>query len=480
MNSYPMPAELREASVAYLKHEPEQIQNKHSLGQRLAVMGICASALIGYSVTNNETQTVRAESPVISLADARAAGMFSGNFLDDDDTTVPTMKVVTTNKATTTTVKGTTTTEAPTSTAEAAKLEFVEPGVIGEKPCGPEVNPEEVKMRHAAGEIVIKPGETAAFLDKYPQVEDGLNDLWERASNGDTRWISFIADEKTVLNPEVIDGKADTGVRALKSRMEADLLIDDIDLQNHACDLETGRIFANPGVNGHNNHLKAGDQVWGIDLTKEEQQKMEELGIALPASLLTVPGAAGALTIILERIACNNPLLELPPPPPAETTTTTIAPTTTILETTTTAAPTTTAPESTTSTSTSTTSTTSTTIPPTTTLPKGTVPPTTICVGDEYNPNDDCDDEESTTTSSTSTTVPRTTTTTSTVPKTTTTTTSTTMPPTTSTSTTVPATTTSTSTTTTSTTSTTSPPTTTTQPKGTVPPTTGCSEELPC
>ena len=256
-----------------------------------------------------------------------------------------------------------------------ADKEYMPAGVIGEKPCGPKVDQDEVFKRMAAGDVVVKPSETAEFLNENPQVEAGLNNFYEEL--GDTEWIDLIIEELEPTNPDALEGGKDEGIRGLKAREEARQLSSDIDVQNHNCELETGEIFKNNGPNGSYNHLQKGDQVWSLVLPKDVLKKMQDQKIELPKELLTVNLAGGAIEIIMERLVCNNPLLEIEEEEPPVTTVETTVPETTVPETTvpettetpTTSTTSTTTPASTTSTTTpaSTTSTTSTTTPASTT-----------------------------------------------------------------------------------------------------------------
>ncbi len=288
---------------------------------------------------------------------------------------------------------------------------FIEIGTIGEKPCGPQVDKAEVARRLENGEAIVKPDETADFLNKNPQVEKGLNARYDEKSNGDTEWIDFLIDELDIKNDDILQGGEDAGVRGLKARSEAAVLAQDINVENNACDLETGKIFANPGPNNAYNHLQKGEPVWTINIPASVLKKMEKENITLPDSLVIAMSKDGKMAeIIFERIGCNNPLFDLEQPPveekppvttvvettvPEESTTTTTTPNTTTSSTTSTTTPgTTSSTTSTTMPTTTSSSTTSTTTPSTTSSTTSTT--------------------STTSTSTTSTTVPHTTTTTTT------------------------------------------------------------------
>ena len=287
-------------------------------------------------------------------------------------------------------------------------------GVVGEKPCGPQVDVAEAMRRMEAGEVIVKPDETADFLNKNPQVEQGLNARYDEKSHGDTEWIDFLIDELDIKNDDILQGGEDAGVRGLKARSEAAVLAQDINVENNACDLETGKIFANPGPNNAYNHLQKGEQVWAINIPQDTLEKMEKNDVQLPKELIVVllGGGKGA-EIILERLSCNNPLFDLEQPPVEQPPVTTVE--TTVPEDSTT---TTTTPNTTTSSTTSTTtpgttsSTTSTTMPTTTSssTTSTTTPSTTSSTTSTTS---------TTSTSTTSTTVPHTTTSTTTIPTTT-------------------------------------------------------------
>jgi hypothetical protein len=283
----------------------------------------------------------------------------------------------------------------------AAHITIQEVGVVGEAPCGPEIDTAEALRRFNSGESVVKPGETARYLNENPRMERGFNDFYERVSNNDTRWIDWIAANVHVENPEILEGHQDQGIRALKARETMAVLNQDINVQNHQCDPETGAIKEVNNIT----RLQRGEQVWAINVSSDVLKEMAKQGVALPDGLIVLGDIenAAAVALVMERLACNNPLLERELEKALATTTT--SPTTPETTTPTTTPSTTT---STTTPSTTSTSTTSTTTPSTTT---STTTPST------------------TSTSTTSTTTPSTTTSTTTPSTTSTSTTSTTAPP---------------------------------------------------
>ena len=214
----------------------------------------------------------------------------------------------------------TTTTEEPASTVEVTtttielvepELAYMEPNVIGYKPCGPNVSADEVALRMLNGETIVKPGETAEFLNENPQVELGLNRFYELSSSGNTAWIDYIRKNVSITNDDVLDGGIDSGVRALKARTVAYALGNDMRLQNHQCDPKTGEITRHDGPNNRYNNLKENDQVWVIELTPEQLADMQASGASIPENIVIIDVDDETKAIVLERLACNNPLLEL-------------------------------------------------------------------------------------------------------------------------------------------------------------------------
>jgi hypothetical protein len=427
--------------------------------RRIVALGAGMAMAVGLMAGNShDSHTANAASaPIVTLAEAHNLGIHPDWPVGSDvsttsstSTTEAPSSTIDTDATTTSTTEVPTTpvsTEAPTTIKPEAP-KFMEPGVIGERPCGPQVNPKEVALRLADNEIVIKPGETAHYLNSNPQLVDGFNTFWNGLGNTD--WINFVQKNVNITNPVIVQGQEDAGIRALKSRMDAYALTADMNVINHNCDIATGNIFENDGPHGSYNHLKKGDQVWAIELSADQVKAMADAKIEIPEQMIVIKQVdkdgkeTGAEEIVMERIACNNPLLELLPPAP-------VTPTTIKAETTTTTMP----EESTTTTTTPAT---------TTTLPSSTTTSTTIVIPTTST------SPETTTTS----TIPESTTTSTTIPESTTTTTpestttSTTIPESTTTSTTIPE---STTTTTipeeTTTTSTTIPTTTTTVPSTT-------------
>ncbi|CAN5419875.1 hypothetical protein BH10PAT3_BH10PAT3_2460 [soil metagenome] len=375
--------------------------NTHGNGRKAGAVVVAGLIAAGsFSVMNGESNNAEALSPVVTLAEANAMGLHADTFTrstSSDSSTSSTEASTTTSEASTTTEAATTTTNGEAKTTSEAILTYIPAHVIGEKPCGPQVDAKEIEMRLADGQIVVKPSETADYLNNNPKMEQGFNDFYNALGN--TEWIDFIK-ETLPVSPEnlsILTDHDDAGTRALKARMIALESTDDLNVQNHGCDSETGKIFANDGPNGSYNHLPEGTQFWGFTLSAEQVKDMKDEKIELPEQLITFTEADGSMDIVMERATCNNPLLELPPPPP----------TTTVPESTTS----TTIPESTTSTTTPETST-STTTPDTTTSTTIEMPTTTTT-------------QETTT----STTIPESTTTSTTIPESTTSTSTTTTAP---------------------------------------------------
>jgi hypothetical protein len=318
-------------------------------------------------------------------------------------------------------------------TISSSRVKFETPGVIGNAPCGPKVDPAEVSRRFAAGEAVVKPSEVKAHFDKDPQVEKGLIDKWDEI--GTTELFEFLVKHTKPVNPEILNENGQNSlVREIKAREVAGKITSHIDIQNHECIKETGEIIEVDNIT----ILKKGEQVWKFDISPQILKLMKEKGVKIPDRLIVLQSDSKdvAISIVLERLACNNIIIErdgritvIESPKPVTTTieattsTTQVAPTTTSSSTsssttssstsssTTSSSTSSSTTSSSTSSSTTSSSTTPTTRPPTTT----TVAPTTTSTT-----------RPSTTSSSTTpTTRPPTTTTvapTTTVPPTTTTT----------------------------------------------------------
>ena len=225
----------------------------------------------------------------------------------------------------------------------AAHITIQEVGVVGEAPCGPEIDTAEALRRFNSGESVVKPGETARYLNENPRMERGFNDFYERVSNNDTRWIDWIAANVHVENPEILEGHQDQGIRALKARETMAVLNQDINVQNHQCDPETGAIKEVNNIT----RLQRGEQVWAINVSSDVLKEMAKQGVALPDGLIVLGDIenAAAVALVMERLACNNPLLERELEEALATTTT--SPTTPETTTPTTTPPTTTPPTTT-------------------------------------------------------------------------------------------------------------------------------------
>lgn len=240
---------------------------------------------------------------------------------------VPVIVIKPTTTTTTSTTEApttTTSTSPPTSTTEAPEviapettsttqpeIKYMEPNVVGERPCGPAVDKREVAERLAMGEVVVKPGETAEFLNQNPQVEDGLNVFYYWNSGGDTEWIKYIQKNVAVTNPEIFDGGKDSGVRTLKARTIGFTLDQDTEVQNHQCDPITGEITPHDGPQNRYNRLKAQEQVWAVLLTVDQMADMQSKGIKIPDNMILIDVDENTRALILERLACNNPLLEM-------------------------------------------------------------------------------------------------------------------------------------------------------------------------
>jgi hypothetical protein len=270
----------------------------------------------------------------------------------------------------------------------AAHITIQEVGVVGEAPCGPEIDTAEALRRFNSGESVVKPGETARYLNENPRMERGFNDFYERVSNNDTRWIDWIAANVHVENPEILEGHQDQGIRALKARETMAVLNQDINVQNHQCDPETGAIKEVNNIT----RLQRGEQVWAINVSSDVLKEMAKQGVALPDGLIVLGDIenAAAVALVMERLACNNPLLERELEKALATTTTspttpeTTTPTTTPSTTTSTTTPSTTSTSTTSTTTPSTTTSTTTPSTTSTSTTSTTAPPKVLyCVGPE-------------------------------------------------------------------------------------------------
>lgn len=196
------------------------------------------------------------------------------------------------------------------------QIDVLKPGVVGEGACGPKVDPEVIQARMTEGLPVVKPSETAAFFDKYPQMEKEFNDFYNENYGEDLLEYIFT---KPVLNAEVLGDVADEDssvARRMTARMEALTLDSTVDVQNHYCDPETGEIFEVNNIN----RLQEGEQVWAIPLTAGDIKNLLEDGVTIPEELVTLvveddqeyENAEDEVVraILVQRLACNNPLLE--------------------------------------------------------------------------------------------------------------------------------------------------------------------------
>jgi hypothetical protein len=252
-------------------------------------------------------------------------------------------------------------------------VEVHEIGVVGEAPCGPKIDDAEARRRLTAGETVSKPSEVASFFDAHPEIETGLNNFYENI-NGFKDVYDWIVKNVDVTTPEIVKGHEGSMIRELKARETGAILNQDVAVQNHQCEFETGRIYPVNNITV----LQEGEQVWTINLTADQVKEMQKAGVELPDGIIVLDNLGDKnvdLALVLERIACNNPLLEREVPKHQETTTTTRPATTTSQpSTTTTSQPTTTTTRPTTTT---TVVTTTTTQPTTTTTTRPTTTTTT-------------------------------------------------------------------------------------------------------
>lgn len=196
------------------------------------------------------------------------------------------------------------------------QIDVLKPGVVGEGACGPKVDPEVIQARMTEGLPVVKPSETAAFFDKYPQMEEEFNDFYNENYGEDLLEYIFT---KPVLNAEVLGDVADEDssvARRMTARMEALTLDSAVDVQNHYCDPETGEIFEVSNIN----RLQEGEQVWAIPLTAGDIKALHEDEVTIPEQLVTLPVEDNqeyentddevVMAILVQRLACNNPLLD--------------------------------------------------------------------------------------------------------------------------------------------------------------------------
>ena len=211
------------------------------------------------------------------------------------------------------------------------------PGVVGEAPCGPKVNPVDAKERFEAGEPVSKPSETSDFFVNDPAIEKAKSDQY--VQNMGEKFIGFVEDNKSVTNADLLIENGDNSVaREILARANGRVLESDVTgVQNFQC--KNGKIVPVENIN----MLKKGDQVWTLDFTKEDLKQLKDLGISIPENYLTAKGESKdgiVLSVIIERLACNNPLLKRQvekstTTKPSKVTVTTIKGTTTVPPTTT-------------------------------------------------------------------------------------------------------------------------------------------------
>jgi hypothetical protein len=180
-----------------------------------------------------------------------------------------------------------------------------QPGVVGEKPCGPAINIEEATRRFEAGDQVVKPVETSSHFEAHPHVEEGHSEFM-RGLYGE-ELIAWIIDNKEVKQPDLlVDGADNSIARELMARMSFRVLDHDVVIQNHQCNIETGEIFE---VNNLT-RLKRGEQVWSLDFSPEEMEQMGKDGVEIPDM---VPVSEDddpevEVAILAERGPCVNPL----------------------------------------------------------------------------------------------------------------------------------------------------------------------------
>ena len=185
-----------------------------------------------------------------------------------------------------------------------------QPGVVGESPCGPKIDIEEAAERFAAGESVVKPAETAAFLDANPKLEEA-HSKWFTSHYGDT-FIDWIKENKELQQPALDEsGENDSTARAVRGRTILWTLEEDIVIQNNYCDAKKGTIYKV----GHGTRLKKGEQVWVMSFTGDELDQMEKDEVAFPeeAPVMDVdnPDFEDVEKIMLvQRGPCDNPLEE--------------------------------------------------------------------------------------------------------------------------------------------------------------------------
>lgn len=203
-----------------------------------------------------------------------------------------------------------------------ADAEAIPPGVVGEGPCGPEIDEVVASERFAAGELVVKPTETDIFWDNRPELDTALSNFWKEVdTNPNDAFLNALIEELSVTQPEMLeDGEDNSVIEELKARMEFAVLTDELVIQNHWCDEDS--IFEVENIN----KLMPGEQVWGITLTEGFLNSLEEKDITIPSRMLVTnhpSGASDTPFLVLERGPCNNAVTERDIPTTEETTTTT-------------------------------------------------------------------------------------------------------------------------------------------------------------
>ena len=186
--------------------------------------------------------------------------------------------------------------------------EPIPPGVVGEGPCGPEINEVVASQRFAAGELVVEPTETNIFWDNRPELDAALSNFWKEVdTNPNDAFLNALIEELSVTQPGMLeDGEENSVIEELKARMEFAVLEKELVIQNHWCDADS--IFEVENIT----KLMPGEQVWGITLTESFLNDLEEKDIVIPERMLVTehPSGVDSPFLVLERGPCNNPVTE--------------------------------------------------------------------------------------------------------------------------------------------------------------------------